>query len=192
MRLKSRFNGTVRSIIAKKTFAGYKIDQKKADDLKSDILNRTDLQKKDADKAIAIIRSASPPTEYGQVQKTRPSRWKSFKKTAQDIGGIFCCMLSSGLFLGFGCMSEVLWRSTDLKRLDLNHIQMCRIHQSLGCKITLESFEKSIYLGYFFGFALPAVIYAAIKLAKPIKEHLVDPVLNRIRLAKLDRILRDY
>ncbi len=89
-------------------------------------------------------------------------------------------------------MGEMLWRSNDLKRLDLNYIQMCRIHQSLGCKITLQSFEKSIYLGYFIGFALPAVIYGAVKLAKPIKEHFVDSVLNRIRLTKLDKILKEY
>ncbi len=90
----------MRSIIAKKAFAGYKIDREKADDLKSDILNKkTNLQKKDADKVTAIIRSASSATEYCQVRKTRSSKWKKFKETARDIGGFFVACFRVDFFL---------------------------------------------------------------------------------------------
>jgi hypothetical protein len=192
MRLRTKYCKTTRSIIAKKTFAGYKINPEKASKLRRDVwYKRRNLQDKDAEKVLSIVKPPSTD-EFEAFHKIRLTKWEKFIKIAQDIGWWILCMHSCGLHFGIGGLRDVFYWTTDVRKTEYDFVQMCKTLESLECKIVLDYSHKNFLVSYFICFALPAVIYASIKLVKSIKTYLVEPMQNRTRLEELDRILRKY
>ena len=139
-------------------------------------LKRKDPKASDQPRAGKIFASYKPEPEMaGRHAKPFLRAFRLGRRKAQDALFSLCLMLSSGMFLGMGVMPSLLYCTSDMKPPDLRLIEMCRNLRSLECKVALEYFERSLNAGYIIGFALPAALYATLRLARTIRRRLMDP-----------------
>ncbi len=195
-------NRAVENLVDQRMWHGVKINTKKIGNMYPLLDNMNEKTKETGNRLLFKLESPDEDT-LSQVlsgfkshpRPTPKTFWGKLRLKTIDVFIVVSCTWLSSLFIGLGMFGTLLQRISG-ESFEYSRIESAASAERIGRATTnqliiLDIFEKTFVISLIAGAVFPFVFVMSAKLAKIVKENIIDPWRAEMILNKLDKLIDD-